>query len=111
MRSRYSAYVLRLEAYLLASWHPDTRPLILALQDDKTQWLGLTIRGVKAGGPGDESGTVSFTARYRVGRERHQLAETSRFVRQGGRWVYLDGSVSQGGEASSHNASTPAPPR
>ena len=26
MRSRYSAYVLKLEDYLLATWHPDTRP-------------------------------------------------------------------------------------
>ena len=97
MRSRYSAYVLRLEAYLLASWHPDTRPLALGLEEDTTVWLGLTLRGVKAGGPGDNTGEVSFTARYRVGRERHQIAETSRFVRQGGRWVYLDGSVSSGG--------------
>ena len=94
MRSRYSAYVLRLEAYLLASWHTDTRPQALGLQGDKTQWLGLTVRGTKAGGPGDKTGEVSFTAQYRVGTERHQMAETSRFVRQGGRWVYLDGDVS-----------------
>ena len=94
MRSRYSAYVLRLEAYLLESWHPDTRPPTLALEDDTTVWLGLTIRGAKAGGPSDEHGEVSFTARYRMGTERHQMAETSRFVRQGGHWVYLDGDVS-----------------
>ena len=98
MRSRYSAYVLRLEAYLLASWHADTRPPALALENDKTVWLDLTIRGVKAGGPGDDAGEVSFTARYRVGGERHQMLETSRFVRQSGRWVYLDGDVFPGSD-------------
>ena len=94
MRSRYSAFAVGDSAYLLASWHPDTRPQALGLRDDMAVWLGLTLRGAKAGGPGDETGEVSFTARYRVGRERHQMAETSRFVRQDGRWVYLDGSVS-----------------
>lgn len=116
MRSRYSAYVLRLEAYLLASWHPATRPSALDLENDNAQWLGLTLRGVKAGGPGDGSGEVSFTARYRVDRERHQMAETSRFMRQGGRWMYLDGSVSPGTlqpatGAGPQNASAPVPPR
>ena len=102
MRSRYSAYVLRLEDYMLASWHPDTRPSVLGLADDKTQWLGLTIRGVKAGRPGDDSGEISFTAQFRVGRERHRLDEDSRFIRQGGRWVYLDdrGEKSQIASAS-----------
>ena len=94
MRSRYSAYVLHLEAYLLASWHPDTRPSALGLEGDKAVWLGLSLRGVKAGGAGDDTGEVSFTARYRVGRGRHQLEETSRFMRRDGRWVYLDGDVS-----------------
>ena len=94
MRSRYSAYVLRLEAYLLASWHPDTRPSALNLENDNAQWLGLTVRGLKAGGPDDDAGDVSFTAWYRVGGERYKLEETSRFVRQGGCWIYLDGDVS-----------------
>ena len=112
MRSRYSAYVLRLEAYLLESWHPNTRPQALGLQDDKTVWLGLTIRGMRAGGPGDEYGEVSFTAHFRLNGERHCLIEDSCFVRQGGRWVYLDGSVSpDSGEARSHNASASAQPR
>ena len=44
MRSRYSAYVLQLEHYLLATWHPDTRPTSLDLADDTTKWLGLEIK-------------------------------------------------------------------
>ena len=31
MRSRYSAYVLGLEDYLLRTWHSDTRPPVLSL--------------------------------------------------------------------------------
>ena len=44
MRSRYSAYVLKLEAYLLATWHPSTRPAALDLATDNTKWLGLEVR-------------------------------------------------------------------
>ena len=45
MRSRYSAYVLRLTDYLLATWHPDTRPDVLALPPpEELRWVGLDIR-------------------------------------------------------------------
>ena len=40
MRSRYSAYVLRLAPYLLATWHASTRPATLDLADDATRWTG-----------------------------------------------------------------------
>lgn len=90
MRSRYSAYVLRLEAYLLHTWHPDTRPGSLDLTNDQTRWLGLTVRGTQAGGPADQTGQVSFTALYRMGAQQHRLDEKSRFLRLNGRWVYLD---------------------
>jgi len=44
MRSRYSAFVLKLEDYLLATWHPDTRPASLDLDTDNTKWLGLEVK-------------------------------------------------------------------
>ncbi|GGJ62517.1 YchJ family protein [Deinococcus aquiradiocola] len=96
MRSRYSAYVLRLEAYLLHTWHPATRPERLDLQDDPARWLGLTVRSTRAGGPQDDTGEVSFTARYRVDGESFRLDEDSRFVRLDGSWVYLDGEGGTG---------------
>jgi len=40
MRSRYSAYVLKLEPYLLATWHATTRPATLDLAADNIKWLG-----------------------------------------------------------------------
>ena len=94
MRSRYSAYVLGDEAYLLASWHPDTRPAALNLADElPVKWLGLSVLDQQAGQPSDNHGTVSFVARYKVNGRALRLAETSRFVRDAGRWCYLEGEV------------------
>jgi SEC-C motif domain protein len=101
MRSRYSAYVLRLEPYLLTTWHPDTRPAALDLQSDTARWLGLQILRTVAGGVGDDSGQVKFIARYRLDGTDHELAEDSRFVRLDGHWTYLDAdSAPSGGTAS-----------
>ncbi len=88
MRSRYSAYVLGLETYLLATWHTTTRPESLELAGDtSTRWLGLEIRGHQQA---DEAhATVEFVARYRVGGRGHRLHEVSRFVREDGRWYYV----------------------
>jgi SEC-C motif-containing protein len=89
MRSRYSAYVLALHDYLLATWHPRTRPAVEDLKGDDARWLGLDVRSAQE--HGDEA-TVEFIARYRIAGRAHRLHETSRFLREGGRWLYLDGS-------------------
>jgi SEC-C motif-containing protein len=94
MRSRYSAYVLKREDYLLASWHPDTRPatLRLAAQQPPPTWLGLEVRRQQR--IDDDHATVEFVARYRLGGGRAQRQhETSRFVLLDGRWYYLDGEL------------------
>jgi SEC-C motif-containing protein len=90
MRSRYSAYVLALEPYLLATWHASTRPAQFDLAaDDKAQWLGLEIRRHES--TGDNSAIVEFVARYKTGGRAHRLHEVSRFLREDGRWYYVDG--------------------
>ncbi|MDW7598315.1 MAG: YchJ family metal-binding protein [Nitrosomonadaceae bacterium] len=44
MRSRYTAYTLGNEDYLLSTWHPSTRPDSLKLADGPhKKWLGLRI--------------------------------------------------------------------
>ena len=94
MRSRYSAYVLKREDYLLASWHLETRPasLRLAAQQPPPTWLGLEIRQHQQSD--DDHATVEFVARYRLGGGRAQRQhETSRFVREAGRWYYFDGEL------------------
>ena len=93
MRSRYSAYVLKREDYLLASWHPSTRPahLKLAAQQPAPSWLGLLVRRHEDAG---EHAVVEFIARLRYGGGQAQrLHEISRFVREDGRWYYLDGEI------------------
>lgn len=90
MRSRYSAYVLCDEAYLLATWHPDTRPASLGLdQEPATKWLGLAVKRHEDAGNG--RAMVEFVARYKIGGRAHRLHETSRFLLEHGRWWYLDG--------------------
>ena len=90
MRSRYSAYVFKLEAYLRASWHPSTRPQRLDLEDEGavTKWLGLEIKRHAA--TGLDGAIVEFIARYKVGGRAQRLHEVSRFVRKNGQWYYLD---------------------
>jgi SEC-C motif-containing protein len=89
MRSRYSAYVLKLEPYLLATWHPGTRPESLDLAADNAKWLELEV---KKHSPQDPNhATVEFVARYKIGGRAHRLHEISRFVRENGRWLYVDG--------------------
>ncbi|MEO5813609.1 MAG: YchJ family metal-binding protein [Rhodanobacter sp.] len=94
MRSRYSAYVLKREDYLLASWHPGTCPasLRLAAQRPAPTWLRLDVgrqRTIDA-----DHVTVEFVATYRLGGGRAQRQhEISRFVRMDGRWYYLDGEL------------------
>ena len=92
MRSRYVAYVMGLEAYLLATWHPATRPAALDLDaPPRPQWLGLTI---KAHVPLDAThATVEFIARYRIDGRAYRLHERSRFERIDGRWFYVDGDM------------------
>ena len=88
MRSRYSAYVLRLGNYLLATWHPSTAPGELELSPLK--WLELEIRHSQSAG---DAGVVEFVARYRENGRGQRLHEISRFVREGGRWYYIDGQM------------------
>ena len=95
MRSRYSAFVLGNESYLLATWHPGTRPVSAGFESG-TKWLGLTVKSARSTGP--DRADVEFVARYRVGGgSAVRLHERSRFVREEGRWLYVDGD--QLGEA------------
>jgi len=90
MRARYSAYVRGDTAYLLASWHPSTRPAQLSLDADaRTFWLGLSVQRTLDTGP--DTAEVVFLARYRVGGgSAVRMTEHSRFVRDAGHWYYLD---------------------
>jgi SEC-C motif-containing protein len=90
MRSRYTAFAIHDAGYLLATWHPATRPAALNF-DPAVEWRRLRIRGLTAGTEDDDAGTVEFIAHYwdsthaQYGRQH----ENSKFARRKGRWFYV----------------------
>ena len=90
MRSRYSAYVLELEDYLLKTWHDSTRPTEALFDGPKTQWLELKVKSFTESAD-QQSATVEFVAIYKINGKAHRLHEISRFVREGDQWFYVDG--------------------
>ena len=85
MRSRFSAYALGLDAYVLSSWHPSTRPEELDLDDD-VEWRKLQIVDTAPG-------VVEFRASFRSPRGGGLVHERSRFVHENGAWFYVDGDT------------------
>ncbi|MDE2401041.1 MAG: hypothetical protein KGL90_05210 [Burkholderiales bacterium] len=94
MRSRYSAFVKDLRGYLLDTWHPSTRPPMIEAPEPGLKWLGLDVR--RATMSGEDRGTVDFVARSKWGGRAHRLHEVSAFVREGGRWYYVDAPQTRG---------------
>lgn len=88
MRSRFSAFAAGDTAYLLKTWHPDTRPEDLQL-DPGQRWTFLEILGKTGGGLLENEGTVEFRAHYRQDRRADSMHENSRFVREAGQWSYV----------------------
>jgi SEC-C motif domain protein len=90
MRSRYTAFVRSDAAHLLATWHASTRPTSIDFEAG-VKWLGLEV---KRHTPIDENhAEVEFVARSRVQGRGQRLHERSRFVREGGHWLYVDGDL------------------
>jgi SEC-C motif domain protein len=86
MRSRYSAYVLRLIDYLRATWHPDFCPATLPPDQPQLRWLGLQVKRHQQ--IDDRHAIVEFVARYKIGGRAERIHEVSEFVYQNGRWLY-----------------------
>jgi SEC-C motif-containing protein len=94
MRSRYSAYVLGLVDYLVATTLPAQqagldRDGIRAWSLGST-WLGLEVEGSELIGAQPEHAFVTFTARWHDGSGEHSHRERSAFVQRDGRWYFLD---------------------
>jgi SEC-C motif-containing protein len=92
MRSRFSAFALQLGDYLKASWHPDTRPEQLELEQ-VTEWKRLEILSANND---SQQGTVHFKAYYLEQgplrkQQWHLLEETSKFFFENGHWFYHSG--------------------
>ena len=88
MRSRYTAFVRERADYLLATWHSSTRPATVGFEPG-ARWLGLDLRSRSMSD--GEHAEVEFVARSRDASGRAtRLHERSRFVREAGRWYYVD---------------------
>lgn len=97
MRSRYSAYCLKNINYLFNTEHPsrhkpNSRQLITATAN-KLTWLGLTVLATEVGQSEDETGVVEFVAVYQEGKSVAQLHERSHFIKEKGRWFYINGDM------------------
>lgn len=97
MRSRYTAYAIGDDDYVLATWAPETRPeRLFSPGEMRPKWMRLAVHSSTTA-PDGRTGEVSFTALARTARGAMRLAERSRFRRdEAGRWFYVDGEV--GGE-------------
>lgn len=97
MRSRYSAYVLGLIDYLVATTLPAQQAALereaMAQWSAQSQWLGLSVEEHRPLGGQPERAQVSFVARWRDDDGEHAHRERSDFVRLDGRWYFVDPTV------------------
>jgi len=108
MRSRYSAYVLSAQAYLLQSWHSSTRPAHIDLDDEGSpHWLSLKILSTQGGTEDDAEGMVEFVATFKLNGRAMKLHETSQFQREQGLWRYVDGTVHESTNRAAANSACP----
>lgn len=89
MRSRYAAFALLLADYVSSTWHSSTRPAPFSFTPGQ-EWQSLQVR---ASHTWVDDATVEFVARSRIGGTSYVLHEVSRFVREDGRWFYVDGVI------------------
>lgn len=89
MRSRYSAYTLNNESYLLQTWFHETRPSHLNLSNQPPiKWIDLTVLNHT---DENDKASVEFIARYKLNGKAEKIHELSEFVKLAGRWFYVSG--------------------
>jgi len=97
MRSRYTAYAMGKVDYIAATHAPEAQEDFDQAGSEemsrKVKWKGLTIEATTGGGPDDETGTVTFAARFAAQGQEQMHREISTFRKEDGRWYYVDGDV------------------
>ena len=112
MRSRFTAFSMHNEGYLLKTWDPKTRPAKVDFSKDTADWQRLEIVKIKKGTDKDRKGVVEFKAFYLLDGEEHAMNEVSRFHKLNGRWYYLDGvvkSIAKVGQQTNQGKNAPCP--
>lgn len=93
MRSRFTAFFLGgYGQYLLDTWAPKNSASlsVLSLNERETDWTKLVI--IYKTQQGDRA-VVEFKAYFLAAGKESCHHERSRFIREGGCWLYLDGDV------------------
>lgn len=103
MRSRFSAFALGRNDYLLATWHPEHRPASLP-DEDSAEWVRLEIINSQEVG---DIGEVHFRATFRENGRWSVLEEESRFILIDNEWLYVDGKTTLTQLKPGRNASCP----
>jgi SEC-C motif-containing protein len=97
MRSRYTAFVRGEPDHIINTYAREKRAAIdrptVTGMFGSVDWIGLEILNTTGGGETDSTGTVEFAARFRKDGGVRVHRERSRFRREAGRWVYVDGDV------------------
>ena len=94
MRSRYSAHVLGLVDYVVATYHPSCHAEAQRegiAQSIDSDWCQLEVIKAEAGSNENE-GFVEFNAYFNEDGKRYSLSERSRFVKENSLWYYIDGT-------------------
>nr|WP_319555919.1 YchJ family protein [uncultured Vibrio sp.] len=97
MRSRYSAHVLSLVDYVVATYHPSCRAQEQRediAQSIDSDWCQLEVIKAETGSNENE-GFVEFNAYFNEDGKRYCLSERSRFVKEHDLWYYIDGTFPQ----------------
>ena len=97
MRSRFSAYAMNMAEYLVATTAAEEREKLdvdeLGRYCRAVKCISLKVLETQGGKGGDETGVVVFHAKLLINGKRMLHREKSRFVREEGRWAYLDGET------------------
>ncbi len=100
MRSRYTAFTLANMSYIIETHHPKTSGGVDRENTEdwakESVWKGLEVLETRGGGADEKEGTVEFIAHFNYHDEDQTHHELSSFVKEDGRWFYLDGKVRKG---------------
>lgn len=112
MRSRFTAFAMHNETYILDTWDSANRPPRVKFPEKTVTWTHLEILDKKKGESKDAKGIVEFKAYYQLNNEEYVVNEISRFRKEQGRWYYLDGtikSIAKAGQQINSGKNAPCP--
>ncbi|MGF1901495.1 YchJ family metal-binding protein [Aliivibrio sifiae] len=96
MRSRYSAHVKQLPQYIIDTYHASCHAEEFREGIEESialDWRKLKVISFNLSKTNDNEGFVSFKATYSENGQLHQLKEHSRFLKENGKWYYVDGEI------------------